>query len=618
MPLTKKINLQTTDNKELNTGADWALAGNCFDESEIVKNISEGMAFIMDGAYKNCRSLTKVIVPFGITDICEEAFMNCGSLKEIWLPPTVKCIRSSAFSGCRSLAEVRGGEGLEVIESRAFFGCVSLTEFSFSSSLHAIANDAFSHSSVCIPSTYFDRYTKRAAHGGMTTIPDGIRTIGAYAFSGWKTLRVLTLPDSVRNISRCAFGRLAFSFDPFDDGIDKDCIDSFPEKMNMPEGYLRQQTQFDAQMALALCDTVWKDCTFVEDFAAIALYQNDRAARYLAAVKIREVEEFFVPGNTWRAVDFMLENYRVTAGDLLHFAEYIALNFPLLQSNPRHPYRKAGEIDAVVRRLYKEAVCCGAAEAMKLLQQYCFGAQQEDSFCELYYQQISPFEADYLLSLTSDACAAKDGYQGEAQLHRNGSEEYAPAEFFRVITALMYKSDILGWLRQYRSADRYKNDRAVETALKELDVNDLAEFGARNNSKWIFNVLCSCGDETLLTLLCRKTIEQAKSDEEQHDDSLAMLLCSLRLSKLSIAEKLSERLSEEIYFNDDGEADFDEFGEHYADEYEEYDEYDEYEDEGDDFDDFVGEKTEWEDVTDEGDDEFEIEWDLEKFLHGSK
>lgn len=308
MPLTKKINLQTTDNKELNTGADWALAGNCFDESEIVKNISEGMAFIMDGAYKNCRSLTKVIVPFGITDICEEAFMNCGSLKEIWLPPTVKCIRSSAFSGCRSLAEVRGGEGLEVIESRAFFGCVSLTEFSFSSSLHAIANDAFSHSSVCIPSTYFDRYTKRAAHGGMTTIPDGIRTIGAYAFSGWKTLRVLTLPDSVRNISRCAFGRLAFSFDPFDDGIDKDCIDSFPEKMNMPEGYLRQQTQFDAQMALALCDTVWKDCTFVEDFAAIALYQNDRAARYLAAVKIREVEEFFVPGNTWRAVDFMLEN----------------------------------------------------------------------------------------------------------------------------------------------------------------------------------------------------------------------------------------------------------------------------------------------------------------------
>ena len=95
-----------------------------------------------------------------------------------------------------------------------------------------------------------------------------------------------------------------------------------------------------------------------------------------------------------------------------------------------------------------------------------------------------------------------------------------------------------------------------------------------------------------------------------------MLLCSLRLSKLSIAEKLSERLSEEIYFNDDdGEADFDEFGEHYADGYEEYDEY---EDEGDDFDDFVGEKTEWEDVTDEGDDEFEIEWDLEKFLHGSK
>ena len=81
MPLTKKINLQTTDNKELNTGADWALAGNCFDESEIVKNISEGMAFIMDGAYKNCRSLTKVIVPFGITDICEEAFMNCGSLR---------------------------------------------------------------------------------------------------------------------------------------------------------------------------------------------------------------------------------------------------------------------------------------------------------------------------------------------------------------------------------------------------------------------------------------------------------------------------------------------------------------------------------------------------------
>lgn len=131
MPLTKKINLQTTDNKELNTGADWALAGNCFDESEIVKNISEGMAFIMDGAYKNCRSLTNVIVPFGITDICEEAFMNCGSLRVTLF----NCYLTTSFSLSQILT-------IAYVSSSQYFSRLYLHLWSSSGAIFCIKENA--------------------------------------------------------------------------------------------------------------------------------------------------------------------------------------------------------------------------------------------------------------------------------------------------------------------------------------------------------------------------------------------------------------------------------------------------------------------------------------------
>lgn len=75
----------------------------------------------------------------------------------------------------------------------------------------------------------------------------------------------------------------------------------------------------------------------------------------------------------------------------------------------------------------------------------------------------------------------------------------------------------------------------------------------------------------------------------------------------------SKRLSEKALFNDDdGEAEFDEFGEHYADEYEEYeDEADDDFEDDDDFDpDDYEEDIEWEAETEQSDNELKFEWNF--------
>ena len=125
---------------------------------------------IENGELKRDRknSLTKLVVPFGVTRIGSFAFEDCPGLAEVHLPDSLIHIGNHAFRDCSGLTNVHLPDSLTHIGSYTFCGCSSLTN------VH---------------------------------LPDSLTHIGSYAFAGCSGLTNVHLPDSVVHIGDHAIER---------------------------------------------------------------------------------------------------------------------------------------------------------------------------------------------------------------------------------------------------------------------------------------------------------------------------------------------------------------------------------------------------------------------------
>ncbi len=98
---------------------------------------------ILDGAFKNCRGVTRVYLLDGLTQIGDNAFEKCVSLTEIEIPETVIHVGKYAFVNCSALEKLTLHEGLWEIGEFAFAGCTSMTEVVLPESLISIGANAF-------------------------------------------------------------------------------------------------------------------------------------------------------------------------------------------------------------------------------------------------------------------------------------------------------------------------------------------------------------------------------------------------------------------------------------------------------------------------------------------
>ena len=205
-----------------------AAFANCTNITSI--SIPDNVTDIGSNAFLGCTNLKTVKLSNNITSLSRGIFSDCASLESIIIPSGVKSIGKSAFEGCSSLRSINIPEGVEIITPRLFFNCSSLTQLIIPKSIISIKNEdengnqwtfvfgCNSLSSIIVDedNPVFDSRDKcnaiietasntLIAGCPATKIPEGITSIGSYAFSGLENLTTITLPHSLKRIEGGAF-----------------------------------------------------------------------------------------------------------------------------------------------------------------------------------------------------------------------------------------------------------------------------------------------------------------------------------------------------------------------------------------------------------------------------
>lgn len=159
---------------------------------------------IWDYAFCNCKTLTDVILPEGITYIGNDAFSMCSSLTSITLPESLQSIGDNAFSQCSRLTSIVIPDRVTTLGINPFAECSALVSITVSPE-HATLE--------IIDGALFDKAEKRlicypcALASGSYAVPEGTRAIGDKAFYRCSALTDVSLPDSVTAIGDQAFYR---------------------------------------------------------------------------------------------------------------------------------------------------------------------------------------------------------------------------------------------------------------------------------------------------------------------------------------------------------------------------------------------------------------------------
>ena len=205
-------------------------------------------------AFKDCKTVTKVVLPAGLTKLESDIFSGCTALKEIAIPEGVTLIGNGAFRDCKALTELALPQGLKKIESYVFIGCTGLSYIDIPDGVETIDGHIVNEptqlrctlgSSAAIALSKSDNgfcvdglrlcygFDDDGNTNGLTvkrylgsetevTVPDGVDSVGSNAFYDCKGLTKLALPQGLKEIGDHAFvGCAGLSYIDIPDGVEK-------------------------------------------------------------------------------------------------------------------------------------------------------------------------------------------------------------------------------------------------------------------------------------------------------------------------------------------------------------------------------------------------------------
>ncbi len=163
--------------------------------SSETRSIPDGISVIAFAAFQGQTGLESIDVPESVTTIGAYAFEGCTHLKSIRLPGRMEGLYAGAFRHCRSLEEAVIPEGIKVIPRDLFCGCRLLHTVVIPNTVEAIERSK----NFLSGGAFHECKSLREIH-----LPDGLTTIGQFAFSG-SGLTEVRIPDGVTSIERGAF-----------------------------------------------------------------------------------------------------------------------------------------------------------------------------------------------------------------------------------------------------------------------------------------------------------------------------------------------------------------------------------------------------------------------------
>lgn len=178
-----------------------------------------GATAIGDGALLGS-TVKEITLPAKVSAMGEAVFSECTSLNEVDLTPlsagttAVSAIPARTFDGCSSLSRVVLPSGITAIGARAFFGCSTLASLPLPASLTTIGDETFALSgleSVALDSckglkSMGDRVFARCIHLTSATLPASAVDLGEGVFHECTGLTSVSLPASATVLPALTLG----------------------------------------------------------------------------------------------------------------------------------------------------------------------------------------------------------------------------------------------------------------------------------------------------------------------------------------------------------------------------------------------------------------------------
>lgn len=170
--------------------------------------IPSSVTVIDNTAFGYCKNLAQIDIPNSVTTIGMMAFENCSKLSTVNMSDNVSEIETMTFAFCTNLQTFTFGENVSEIDGNAFSGCASLKEFIV---------DEKNQQMTSIEGVLYSKDGKKlikcpmALYSTSYVIPEGVETIGEYAFQRCKDIEKFILPESITTIENSAFSYCSMS-----------------------------------------------------------------------------------------------------------------------------------------------------------------------------------------------------------------------------------------------------------------------------------------------------------------------------------------------------------------------------------------------------------------------
>ena len=220
-------------------------------------NIPEGVTAIGDSTFYNCYNITSLTIPNSVTIIGNCAFYYCNKVTSLTIPNSVVSIGNYAFNYCNKIVTLTIGNGVTSIGNYAFYNCSSLDEvYVLAETPPALGTNALYSTPLCYVLagtlaayqasdwvSYVSGFVEQGQCGdnlywtisdgvlsitgsgamydytaealapwysqraNITTIdlPDGLTSIGAWAFYDCDSISSISIPSTVTTIGNEAF-----------------------------------------------------------------------------------------------------------------------------------------------------------------------------------------------------------------------------------------------------------------------------------------------------------------------------------------------------------------------------------------------------------------------------